>query len=297
MEPGFEGTAEQLVEALEATALTPEQWRHADHVRAAFVYVDRIGPDAALARMRPALRKLLVSFGAAPTHYHETLTRAWLEVVHRALEDEDGARDTICERFLAGSDKRHLFHFYDGETLMSDAAREGFVAPDRAPLETPRAMRAQDAVVLRWATEEDLEDVRSLFRAYADGLGVDLGFQGFEAELRDLPGKYDRPRGRLLVAVSDRPVACAALRPHDQRTAEIKRVYVTPEARGRGLARRLSRALLTAARNAGFDAVLLDTLERLAPAVKLYESLGFVRTEPYAPNPEADVLYLRRAVR
>jgi GNAT superfamily N-acetyltransferase len=132
----------------------------------------------------------------------------------------------------------------------------------------------------------DLEVVRSLFEEYANGLGVDLAFQGFERELADLPGKYQPPAGRLLLAWnSDRAVGSIALRPLDTRTCEMKRLYVRPEARGERLGRRLVERLLQEAQGAGYSRICLDTLPMMASAQSLYESLGFVPVEPYVFNP------------
>jgi hypothetical protein len=78
---------------------------------------------------------------------------------------------------------------------------------------------------------EDLAEVRALFREYADGVGVDLCFQGFEAELAELPGKYAAPTGRLLLAWRGTEVVGAvALRGLDDDTCEMKRLYVRPTA-------------------------------------------------------------------
>ena len=132
----------------------------------------------------------------------------------------------------------------------------------------------------------DLEVVRALFGEYANSLGIDLAFQGFESELAELPGKYLPPAGRLLLAWQGaRAVGAIALRPLDANTCEMKRLYVRPEARGEQLGRRLVERICREARDAGYARICLDTLPMMVSAQSLYESLGFVPTEPYAFNP------------
>jgi N-acetylglutamate synthase-like GNAT family acetyltransferase len=92
------------------------------------------------------------------------------------------------------------------------------------------------------STPSDLESIRVLFREYAGSLGVNLDYQGFEEELRDLPGPYAAPAGTLLLARSDsNVVGCVGVRPIDRRTAEMKRLYVRPSGRGIGLGHSLRR--------------------------------------------------------
>jgi ribosomal protein S18 acetylase RimI-like enzyme len=139
----------------------------------------------------------------------------------------------------------------------------------------------------------DLEVVRGLFREYRDGLGVDLDFQGFEAELASLPGKYAPPLGRLLVAWrGDEAVGCVALRPIDRVSCEMKRLYVRAEARGEHLGRRLAERICREAREAGYARICLDTLPAMTSAQALYRSLGFVPIEPYVFNPVPGTRFL-----
>lgn len=142
------------------------------------------------------------------------------------------------------------------------------------------------------------DEVRTIFREYADGLGVDLCFQGFEAELAGLPGDYAAPSGHLLLALVDGQVAgCGALRAlHDADHAnacEMKRLYVRPAFRRFGLGRRLAEALMDEARRCGYSVMLLDTLDDMEAARELYASLGFVETAPYYFNPIPGAHYLR----
>lgn len=147
-------------------------------------------------------------------------------------------------------------------------------------------------------SEADIEAVRTLFRAYAEGLGIDLCFQDFDSELARLPDRYVPPRGALMAArVQDQVVACCALRPLDTvdypNAAEMKRLYVDPRFRGLGLGRLLAEAILDAARQASYDVVLLDTLSEMETARALYEDLGFVEIPPYYHNPIEGAHYLK----
>jgi N-acetylglutamate synthase-like GNAT family acetyltransferase len=135
---------------------------------------------------------------------------------------------------------------------------------------------------------DDLPEVRRLFREYADSLSVDLCFQGFEEELAALPGKYAVPSGRLLLAWRDgAAVGCVAMRQLDAQTAEMKRLYLRPEARREQLGRRLAERICDEARTAGYSRICLDTLPTMVSAQQLYQSLGFVPVEPYVFNPIA----------
>jgi len=140
---------------------------------------------------------------------------------------------------------------------------------------------------------EHLEAVRCLFREYAEALGIDLGFQGFEEELAGLPGRYAPPEGRLLVALVDgKAVGCVALRKLEQGICEMKRLYVCPAHRGRGLGRRLAQAILEEARGIGYQRMRLDSLLSLNEATALYRSLGFVEIPAYTHNPLPEALFM-----
>ena len=125
----------------------------------------------------------------------------------------------------------------------------------------------------RPARPEEMEEVRKLFREYADSLGVDLCFQGFERELAELPGNYYTI---LVACVTGFSLsACVALRPLGDGIAEMKRMYVRPQYRGQGLGRKLAEAILQAARDRGYKSIRLDTLPHLHTAIAMYRRMGF----------------------
>ena len=150
-------------------------------------------------------------------------------------------------------------------------------------------------------TANELDTLRDIFREYAASLKVDLCFQGFDQELATLPGEYAEPRGALLMATVYGVVAgCCALRPLDNldfpNACEMKRLYVRPAFRGLGLGRQLADAIMDAARIAGYDEVLLDTLDDMEAARTLYEDLGFEEIPPYYHNPIAGAHYLKASL-
>ncbi len=138
----------------------------------------------------------------------------------------------------------------------------------------------------------ELARARSLFVEYANSLDFSLCFQGFDAEMASLPGKYAPPSGALLLAwVDGRAMGVVALRDLGDQIAEMKRLYVKPEARGLQLGRKLAEAIIAEARARGYQRMRIDTLQRMQAANALYDALGFYEIAPYTPNPQADVRY------
>ena len=151
--------------------------------------------------------------------------------------------------------------------------------------------------VLPASSDSDTQAVRQLFEQYAASLAIDLSFQNFERELASLPGDYAPPRGALFLCHAEgTAVGCIGLRPFSESVGGLKRLYVVPSFRGRGLARSLVSAAIAAATRIGYSALVLDTLASMQPAIALYESFGFERNDAYYANPLPDVLYFRASL-
>jgi ribosomal protein S18 acetylase RimI-like enzyme len=144
----------------------------------------------------------------------------------------------------------------------------------------------------------DVEIARAIFREYERAIGVDLCFQSFEKELAELPGKYAPPAGRLyLLRIDGEVEGCVALRPCGEHDCEMKRLYVRPARRQLGTGRLLAERVIADARSIGYRRMLLDTLDSMQSAQRLYESLGFVDAEPYTHNPLTGVRYMQLELR
>jgi ribosomal protein S18 acetylase RimI-like enzyme len=172
-----------------------------------------------------------------------------------------------------------------------------------------------DNYLLRLAQHQsDYERFEELAREYHDWLDVSLHFSGFERELMTLPGCYAPPRGGILLASHSidggKPqadIGCLGIRPlskhHHEDTAEsddswkigeVKHVWVQPDHQSSGIGRALMTHVIEHAKSVGYHALVLDTLESLVPAMKLYESLGFYQRDAYYPNPLPGVVYWQK---
>lgn len=122
--------------------------------------------------------------------------------------------------------------------------------------------------------------------------------QGFERELTHLGEKYGAPHGRLyLVRVDGAPAGCVAMKRLDENRCELKRLYIRPAFRGRGLARKMLERLLEDARAEGYKAMLLDTFPFLSRAVCLYRRLGFYEIPSYNNTPLENLIYMKKDLR
>jgi GNAT superfamily N-acetyltransferase len=132
-----------------------------------------------------------------------------------------------------------------------------------------------------------LDDIRELFLEYARSLDFDLCFQNFDKEMRELPGEYAPPEGRLILCrVQEAAAGCIALKSLGDGICEMKRLFVRPAFRGKGLGITLGRRIVAEARHIGYRAMRLDTIAgKMELAIALYRSLGFHEIPPYYDNP------------
>ncbi len=122
-------------------------------------------------------------------------------------------------------------------------------------------------------------------------------FKTLSAELQDPLTRYGPPAGVLLLAYwQGKPAGCIALQPLQHITCEMKRLYVHPAFRQHGIGDELVKKLLQMAKKKGFRKMVLDTLDRLQAAIKLYQRHGFTFTTAYYANPLAGVVYLEKVL-
>jgi GNAT superfamily N-acetyltransferase len=143
-------------------------------------------------------------------------------------------------------------------------------------------------------SDHDIEQARRLFKEYESGLGISLCFQNFDNELKNLPGDYAPPDGRLFLATeNDQLAGCIALRKLTPGICEMKRLFVRPEYRGTGLGRLLTARIIDEARKLGYTKMRLDTLPgRMDKAIALYRSIGFVEIAPYYTHAVEDAIFM-----
>ena len=142
-------------------------------------------------------------------------------------------------------------------------------------------------------SSEDYQEVKLLIEKYVKFLGMDLEFQGFSNEMDALNSMYATPRGAMILAKDKKKlIGCIGLRPFRNKIAEMKRMYVDEEYRGKGIGEKLLKSFLEKARQLKYERIWLDTLPELKAANSLYKKYGFKEMDPYRYNPRSDAIFL-----
>jgi len=137
--------------------------------------------------------------------------------------------------------------------------------------------RSSSGFRLREAAADDGAAIRAVVVAVMNEYGLSSDLEGNDADLRDLVASY-RDRGgsfRVVVSTEGVIVGCGGLYPIDNREAEIRRMYLLPEARGVGIGRELLEELISVASERRFERVVLETASVLKEAISLYRKRGF----------------------
>jgi putative acetyltransferase len=152
----------------------------------------------------------------------------------------------------------------------------------------------KDWLISRAESSAQIAQARELFLEYASSLNFSLCFQSFDKELESLPGEYSPPEGRLLLAELMGQIAgCVALHKLDSEICEMKRLYLRPQFRGKGLGRVLAERIIAEAREIGYRRMRLDTVEPvMKDAVGMYRKLGFKEIAAYCANPVTGAIYM-----
>ena len=151
---------------------------------------------------------------------------------------------------------------------------------------------------------DHIDEIKSLFSEYTAMLvsidpsfSIYLDIQHYDEEAGNPAAKYALPRGRLYLALHDGKAAgCIVLRPLSDDRCELKRLYVRPQFRGKGIARMLCERILEDAQKTGYMEIYLDTLPELSAAIRLYEKLGFSYTDCYNDSPLERTVFMKKVL-
>jgi hypothetical protein len=124
-----------FLRAFESAALPNAAFHHRDHVRLAWLYLRRDGPEVGSREVLDGIRHFAAAHGAAD-RFHETLTRFWIKLVQHLVEVFPSVErfDDLVARFPLLADKTSVYRHYSHEALASPAARQGWLMPDLLPL-------------------------------------------------------------------------------------------------------------------------------------------------------------------
>lgn len=141
----------------------------------------------------------------------------------------------------------------------------------------------------------DYQAAKQLFKEYADDINIDLSFQKFDKELSEIEKMYAPPVGGIILCKAEnKHVGCIAIRNISDKVCELKRMYVHPEFRGKGIGKILLEKIIHLAKDYHYELIRLDTLNYMAPAIHLYKEYNFYEIEPYYFNPNSTAIYFEK---
>jgi len=234
--------------------------------------------------MRKNIQRYNASSGGDPNGYHETITIFFLRLIAGYLKthgDGKSIAKMVNALYAGRASKESPLVYYSLGRLSSAEARASFVEPDLRPLESNGMESPGDGTFVIELVSPRCAEATALLA----GLMAELARRYPEYEGGGVGNVTPADVSVFLVGRLDgKPVACGALRPMEEEgVAEVKRMYVEPEARGRGLSTRMLAALEEHARGHGFLCVRLETGTRQPEALRLYEAAGYRRIENYPP--------------
>jgi len=154
---------------------------------------------------------------------------------------------------------------------------------------------SDDITIKIATTTPDFDLGKTLFKEYAQSLGVDLSFQDFESELQTIAQQYNKPDGALLLIFKGQEaIGCAGIRKLENHTAELKRMYLQDAYRGQGIGLTLLTRSIETAKTLGYHTIRLDTLRNMTAAQQLYKSFGFYEIPAYRFNPLEGTIYMEK---
>jgi len=141
----------------------------------------------------------------------------------------------------------------------------------------------------------DIEKVRKLLWDYGQSRNFDSALGDFQNELDNLPYRYDRPSGCLLLAENEEgAIGCVAYQALSEGCCEMKRLYVDPKYRGLKMGRKLILAICQEAKLSGYKYMRLDTFKHFHSAINAYEKAGFYAIPPYQKYGADNVLFFEK---
>lgn len=155
-------------------------------------------------------------------------------------------------------------------------------------------MKPEHLTIVPAESTGQLDAVRKLLLEYWENRNLEMYVFNFDQELAGLPGAYAPPDGRLFLAQwENEPAGCVALRKLESDVCEMKRLYLSPKLRGKGVGKILAEFIIQQARNIGYKKMRLDTIQsNMQEAIALYRQLGFTEIAPYRVNPLPGVVFM-----